>query len=1056
MNNFSSQKKKFPRIIFSCFIAFVLCFFVPLLAPDGIVKSDKRVLVKGKRIHESGYVEGEVLVKFKPRVSRYAVDAAADSSLSAVVNRFKALTNIDESEYAHFKSKIKSTQQLVQELAKNPQVEAVSPNFVHHVGSTIPDDENFDYLWALHNTGQMGWTPDIDINAPEAWDISTGSSDIIVGIIDTGIDYNHPDLIPNLWINPGEIVDGTDNDGNGYIDDIHGINAITASGDPMDDHSHGTHCAGTIGAAGNNNLGVTGINWNVKLIGTKFLDAAGYGTDADALECINYLIDLKSSHGQNIVAANASFGGGDYNPVFESAIENMGTVGIIFCAAAGNDWQDNDAIPHYPSSYSCSNIIAVTAVDWMGWQNFNYGATSVDLGAPGVDILSTISAVYYPQPGDIFFDDMESGAGNWITGGVNNSWAISTDQEIFEDSSYPVPSPPHFWSDSPGVNYLPETDSWLMNASDIDLSGYVGQNIYLGFGSAMLFEQGAPVDHGYVEVSGDGGITWQSLMDFTEYGYYWYIPWYFSIPDSVKTANFRFRFHLVTDSTIEYNGWLIDDVGIGTADYYGYGFKSGTSMAAPHVTGAVALLASQHPSETVTERINRILDTVSPNPSLIDTCVTEGMLNLFHAISLPGIPKNPSPPDTAVDISVNTMLEWDDCAGADAYDVYFGTSPSPSLVGTVSTSSYNPGTLSTDMTYYWQIVAKNSYGEATGSEWQFTTQGILPAVPENPTPVDGATEIETSTDLDWDDCPGATSYDVYLGISSPPVMVDNVSISRYVPGTLDPNTQYFWKIVAINPHGQTPGSEWQFTTETEVYSHLLWAYPDSGWAHLWTLNADNQIVSTKGFALAAGWSVSSYFRNPDGTGYLLWTHPVNGWAHLWTLNADNQIVSTKGFALAAGWGAVSYHRNGDGTSCMLWADAANGWAHLWTLNADNQIVSTKGFALAAGWSVSSYFRGPDGTGYMLWTHPVNGWAHLWTLNADNQIVSTKGFALAAGWAATSYHRNADGTSCMLWTDPVNGWAHLWTLNASLGLVTTKGFSLAAGWWGFSYFRGSTD
>ena len=135
-------------------------------------------------------------------------------------------------------------------------------------------------------------------------------------------------------------------------------------------------------------------------------------------------------------------------------------------------------------------------------------------------------------------------------------------------------------------------------------------------------------------------------MDYAGYGYYWHMPYYFLIPDSVKTANFRFRFHLQTDFSIEYDGWLIDDVGIGTADYYGYGFKSGTSMATPHVTGAVALLAAQYPSETVVQRIDRILDSVTPLPSLVDTCVTEGMLNLYQALML-----NPSPISSPASVS---------------------------------------------------------------------------------------------------------------------------------------------------------------------------------------------------------------------------------------------------------------------------------------------------------------------------------------------------------------------------------------------------------------------
>ena len=623
------------KIFFIGFFTFAINPFVSALNPDPNmeIEKDARISINPQRINRAKYAEGDLLVRFKPKVSRHSVDAIADANMSTVARRYGALTKVDSKEYALLKSKHRTTQQMIQALQKNPQVEAVSPNFYLRIDSDIPNDTHFDYLWGLHNTGQFGGPSDIDIDAPEAWDITTGSSSVIVGVIDTGIDYNHPDLIPNMWVNPGEVVDGVDNDGNGYIDDIHGINAIVPNGDPMDDHSHGTHCAGIIGAAGNNDLGVAGVNWNVRLIGAKFLDETGYGTDADAIECIDYLTDLKITNGQNIVAVNASFGGGDYDPVMESAISSMGTAGIIFCAAAGNDWMNNDETPHYPSSYTCSNIIAVTAVDWMGWQNFNYGETSVDLGAPGVDILSTISAVYFPQAGDIFYDDMESGSGNWITGGTNDSWGITTEQEIFEEPLYPPPSPPHFWSDSPGVPYLPDTDSWLMIVSDIDLSSYVGQNLYLGFGSAMYLEPGAPVDHGYVEVSGDGGSTWQSLMDFAQYGYYWYIPWYFLIPDSVKTADFRFRFHLVTDFSIEYDGWLIDDVGIGTADYYGYGFKSGTSMAAPHVTGAMALMAAQYPSETVLGRINRILDNVTPLDSLIDTCATEGMLNVYAALT---------------------------------------------------------------------------------------------------------------------------------------------------------------------------------------------------------------------------------------------------------------------------------------------------------------------------------------------------------------------------------------------------------------------------------------
>jgi hypothetical protein len=183
---------------------------------------------------------------------------------------------------------------------------------------------------------------------------------------------------------------------------------------------------------------------------------------------------------------------------------------------------------------------------------------------------------------------------------------------------------------------------------------------------------------------------------------------------------------LVTDFSIEWAGWLIDDIGIGAADFYGYSYKSGTSMATPHVTGAVALLAAQFPSETTSERINKILNNVKPLPSLVGTCVTEGMLNLYQAVCLPGVPENPLPLDNAADISVNTILDWDDCPGASSYDIYFGTSYPPPLAAAGAASHYDPGTLASHSTYHWKVVAKSACGDTSGPEWSFTTgSGVI-------------------------------------------------------------------------------------------------------------------------------------------------------------------------------------------------------------------------------------------------------------------------------------------------------------------------------------------
>ena len=293
------------------------------------------------------------------------------------------------------------TDELISRLDRDPRTEYVERNYILSAALNPPDDLD-SQLWGLNNTGQSGGTADADIDAPEAWDITTGSPDVIVGIIDTGVNYNHEDLAANMWSNPGEIPgNGIDDDSNGYIDDIHGINAITNSGDPNDDHGHGTHTAGTIGAVGNNGLGVVGVNWTVSIAGCKFLSATGSGTTANAVKCFKYFNYLKHVQGQNVVVTNKSWGGGGFSQALEDAMAGLdqpGMAPILHAAAAGNASSNNDVGPHYPSSYTLDNIVAVAATDRNdNYASFSsYGATSVDLAAPGDFILSTY------QPGNSY------------------------------------------------------------------------------------------------------------------------------------------------------------------------------------------------------------------------------------------------------------------------------------------------------------------------------------------------------------------------------------------------------------------------------------------------------------------------------------------------------------------------------------------------------------------------------------------------------------------------------------------------------------------------------
>lgn len=284
-----------------------------------------------------------------------------------------------------------STKQAIKLLQTHAAVEYVEPDYRVSI-ATAPNDPDFSKLWGLHNEGQSGGTADADIDALEAWSITTGGKDVVVGVIDTGVDHSHSDLTANMWINPNEIAgDGIDNDGNGYIDDVHGINAITNVGDPMDDQGHGTHVSGTIGAAGNNNNGVVGVNHEAAIVGCKFLDASGSGSTSDAIKCIDYMVSLKNA-GVNVRVLNNSWGGGGFSQALADAITASEQADILFVAAAGNDAVDNDQNPHYPSNYEHESVLSVASTDRNdNMSDFSqWGLTSVDLGAPGSAILSTV------------------------------------------------------------------------------------------------------------------------------------------------------------------------------------------------------------------------------------------------------------------------------------------------------------------------------------------------------------------------------------------------------------------------------------------------------------------------------------------------------------------------------------------------------------------------------------------------------------------------------------------------------------------------------------------
>ena len=715
-------KRKFAAE-FARRLLWVILLCCTLTATTAFAASEKAPPDRSSQI--PAFAPGELLVKFRAEVSKEATSDfqrwfGISTRKTFAINGYQ-LVKLPEGA---------DIEEALELYLEDPDVEHAELNYLVYADATTPDDAEFTELWGLNNTGQnvngTNGTGDADIDAPEAWDVTTGSSAAVVAVIDSGVDVNHPDLQSNIWTNAGETPNnGIDDDGNGYIDDVNGWDFYVNDNDPRDAHGHGTHVAGTIAAVGNNGIGIAGVSWSAKIMPLRFLDAWGIGTTANAVAAIEYANNM----GADII--NNSWGGGPYAQALKDAIDASDAV--VVCAA-GNSGRNNDGIAHYPSSYSSTNIIAVAASnqdDQLAWFS-NHGAVSVDVAAPGTNIYSAA-----PGRKTVWQDNFSDGnTGGWSPGGINSSWN-ATDEAAFSDT--------YSLTDSPNANYLNDTLSWI-DSPAVDLTDQTASKLEFKIFGTVHASDGL-----WVEASSDG-INWYPVNfqlpgDPTLYngvsgtfGSWTTIEADLEAFDGLGSVSVSFVF--ISDSSNVADGYYIDDVKITAASsvYDGteYTYKQGTSMATPHVAGLAALIIAHNPALTNLEIKALIENSVDFIPALNDKVATDGRINAAAALAAPQI----------TNVQVNTITEttaqvsWTTDKPADSvvqygttgnnWDSYPNTESDSALV---TSHSITLSGLTQETDYYFMAGSTDAYGNGPdnrsgdanpSAEVMFTTANMDP------------------------------------------------------------------------------------------------------------------------------------------------------------------------------------------------------------------------------------------------------------------------------------------------------------------------------------------
>ena len=551
------------------------------------------------------FVPGQLVVRFEPGMSGAARRHAAEATGGRLARSLRALgmavVQLPPSADVRAAAAV---------LSRRPGVAYAEPNYLYRLTAT-PDDPRFAEMWSLAAAN------DHDIDAPEAWNVTTGSADVLVAVVDSGVDITHPDLDGNIWTNPDETENGVDDDLNGLIDDIHGWDFVNEDNVARDNIGHGTHVAGTIGAEGNNAQGISGVAWEVSLLPIR---AGNVDLETvDVLESFDYACEM----GADVV--NASFGGPASFAIQDGITDCPGT---LFVVAAGNQAANVDNHPVYPCAYPNANIVCVGATDRTdGLAYFsNFGATRVDLAAPGDSILSA-------TPRQVLFaDGFESSLAAWAPASPSGKdWSRSTSIRASGAGSA---------SDSANGAYANGSNTWIRSTPPLDLQ--VGSECQLDYAvryelqllKDWLLVEGREGDHAWrvIDSGAAGDLAWTGSSEGA------FVDWSEDLEadEFDGAAAFSVRFRLLTDGSVRRDGVHLDDVVVhcltgshGTNDFVRF---SGTSMAAPHVSGVAALLLAAYPNATVAQLKAALLNGADARSVLAGKVRSGGRLNARGAL----------------------------------------------------------------------------------------------------------------------------------------------------------------------------------------------------------------------------------------------------------------------------------------------------------------------------------------------------------------------------------------------------------------------------------------